>query len=34
MYVLDWGHMSVTRKGPFHVPYGGVLWRITRTGAR
>lgn len=30
MYVLDWGHLSVTKKGPYHVPYGGVLWRIRR----
>lgn len=32
MYVLDWGHLSVTRKGPYHVPDGGVLWRIRRVG--
>lgn len=32
MYVLDWGHLSVTRKGPYHVPDGGVLWRITKEG--
>jgi len=32
MYVLDWGHLSVTRKGPYHVPDGGVLWRISRDG--
>lgn len=31
MYVLDWGHMAVTRKGPYHVPDTGVLWRISRT---
>jgi glucose/arabinose dehydrogenase len=30
MYVLDWGHMAVTRKGPYHVPYGGALWRISK----
>ncbi|HWI64984.1 MAG TPA: PQQ-dependent sugar dehydrogenase [Symbiobacteriaceae bacterium] len=34
LYVLDWGHLSVTRKGPYHVPYSGVLWRISRDGAR
>jgi glucose/arabinose dehydrogenase len=31
LYVLDWGHMGVTRKGPYHVPDGGVLWRISKT---
>jgi len=31
MYILDWGHLSVTRKGPYHVPDSGVLWRISRT---
>jgi glucose/arabinose dehydrogenase len=34
LYVLDWGHLSVTRKGPYHVPYSGVLWRIVRNGTR
>lgn len=32
MYVLDWGHMAVTRKGPYHIPDGGVLWKISRVG--
>lgn len=32
MYVLDWGFLDVTRKGPYHVPHGGVLWRISREG--
>jgi glucose/arabinose dehydrogenase len=32
MYVLDWGHLSVTRKGPFHVPDSGALWRIVKEG--
>ncbi len=30
MYILDWGHLSVTRKGPYHVPDSGALWRIGR----
>ncbi|HWI53679.1 MAG TPA: hypothetical protein VNT01_16200, partial [Symbiobacteriaceae bacterium] len=34
LYVLDSGHLSVTRKGAYHVPYGGVLWRIVRDGSR
>lgn len=33
LYVLDWGHLSVTRKGPYHVPDGGVLWRISKVGS-
>ena len=32
LYLLDWGHLAVTRKGPYHVPDGGVLWRISKTG--
>lgn len=32
MYVLDWGHLAVTRKGPWHTPYSGVLWRISKAG--
>lgn len=33
LYVLDEGHLSVTRKGAYHVPNGGVLWRISKTGS-
>jgi glucose/arabinose dehydrogenase len=34
LYVLEFGHMAVTRKGPYQVPDGGVLWRISRNGTQ